>query len=289
MTVRRRNILAVTALSLLYLAAIIVLSIKAATTLKFALPTSLLLLGVTFLVLVLTRRRKLEQFTLHRPLFGILVFAICVWLYIGKYLQLPEVSTDWHISRALTKLLLLVIVPSLYIGISEPSYLRYVFRSKNIRGDLKLTTVLLAVMVVPTFFYNASTWRPILNGEIPVLHVIIALPVSMGYFFMVAALPEELMFRAFIQEHLAQLLHHRLYAVVIGAMIFGYLHIHGIMRWHNVPLYIAVARATMVQMMFGLMFATIWERTRSVLPPLVIHTVVDGITNCVWIAERLFS
>ena len=282
----KRGAFFITIFALLYLTAVLSLGFGDLSLLI----SSLLLLALTPLVLVLTRRYGARDFPLRRPLLGLAVFLPCAALFwLGKALPLPQIGGEWKATTLLLKTAFWVLAPLLYLGLAERGFVRFAFSPKNLRADLRVALVMAAVISIPTFFYNPATWKPVVSGEISLLNVLAAFPISCVYYFFLAALPEEFFYRAFLQEHCAQLLKSRLSGLLLAALVFGYLHIPSLMRWYGVSFIEALIRATLVQTAFGLVFGIIWERTRSLVPLLILHTLIDAITNSVSVAYRLFG
>jgi len=256
-------------------------------TLFSILPFSLPLIALNILVYFLTRRYVPESHVLKNKAYAFPVFLLSLTLYY--VVNMPEFGGEWHLNSLVSKLLFLFALPAVYLLVAERSYLGYLFRIREAGLESKVTLSTTLLVVVPTFLYNVSTWKPVLSGEIPVKNLILAFPVALLYYFFLAALPEEFCFRAFLQENLAQLSNSRSFGLVSSALIFGLLHVISVRGWYNISIYEALARALLIQSVIGLVFGYIWEKTRSLISILTIHTLIDVITNITLIAQRLYG
>ncbi len=99
---------------------------------------------------------------------------------------------------------------------------------------------------------------------------------SSACFFFGAGLPEEFLFRVFLQTRLEAVLRRPVWALWIAAFIFGLTHIpidlHGsFVHWQD-----ALLTAFTFQMSAGVAFGYAYMCTRNLLPISIIHTVLDS-------------
>ena len=101
---------------------------------------------------------------------------------------------------------------------------------------------------------------------------------------MEAGLCEEFLFRAFLQTRLADALNSELAGVCLGALVFGLAHAPGLyLRGqallegadaHPTILW-AIAYSVAIISPAGLLFGTLWSRTRSLGLVVVLHALTD--------------
>ena len=99
---------------------------------------------------------------------------------------------------------------------------------------------------------------------------------SSACFFFGAGLPEEFLFRVFLQTRLEAVLHRPLWALWLASFIFGLTHIpidlHGsFAHWPD-----ALLTAFTFQMSAGIALGYAYMRTRNLLPVSVIHMFIDS-------------
>ncbi|HEY9151726.1 MAG TPA: CPBP family intramembrane glutamic endopeptidase [Anaerolineales bacterium] len=99
--------------------------------------------------------------------------------------------------------------------------------------------------------------------------------ISSACYFFGAGLPEEFLFRAFLQTRLEAILRRPLWAVWLGSFIFGLTHIPidlagNINNWQY-----ALLTAFTYQMTVGFVLGYAYMHTRSLLPLSLIHTLID--------------
>jgi len=102
-----------------------------------------------------------------------------------------------------------------------------------------------------------------------------AFAISSACYFFGAGLPEEFLFRAFLQTRLEAVLRHPLWAVWLASFIFGASHVPidlsgSLSHWQG-----ALLTAFTYQMTVGVALGYAYLRTRSMLPLTLIHTLID--------------
>ena len=102
-----------------------------------------------------------------------------------------------------------------------------------------------------------------------------AFAVSSACYFFGAGLPEEFLFRAFLQTRLEAILRHPLWAVWLASFIFGLSHVPidlsgSLNHWQD-----ALLTAFTYQMTVGVALGYAYMRTRNLLPLTLIHTLID--------------
>ena len=108
----------------------------------------------------------------------------------------------------------------------------------------------------------------------------IAILVSIPSILFIAAIPEEFMFRALIQESLSEHTDDAR-SVLITSLIFGLSHIpsnYFLYSYYLSPLdpnllYYAILMAFLCQAQIGLVFGVAWQRTKSLWLPVILHTI----------------
>ncbi len=100
--------------------------------------------------------------------------------------------------------------------------------------------------------------------------------VSSTCFFFGAGLPEEFLYRAFLQTRLEAILRRPLWAVWLASFAFGLSHVPidlggSFLHWQD-----ALLTAFTYQMTVGFALGYAYMRTRSVLPLSLLHTFIDA-------------
>ena len=113
-------------------------------------------------------------------------------------------------------------------------------------------------------------------------------PLTIGWIFLLwflAPIGEEFFFRGFVQTHLMEKLKggkkfskfYLSYGLMLTALIFGTIHLLNIFVL-NLSLANAIIRA-MFAMLFGLLIGYIYQETRSILGPILMHSCLNGLPN----------
>ncbi len=100
--------------------------------------------------------------------------------------------------------------------------------------------------------------------------------VSAACYFFGAGLPEEFLFRVFLQSRLEAVIRRPLWAIWLASFIFGLSHIPidlagNLNNWQS-----ALLTAFTYQLTIGFALGYAYERTRNVLPLTIIHTLIDS-------------
>ena len=104
-----------------------------------------------------------------------------------------------------------------------------------------------------------------------------ALGIALGKAFLIAALPEEALFRGVLVTRLVRLLGVQ-WGVALALGIFALIHLE-IDLSQDGSLLLALADMVMGQAVIGLLLITVFMRTRSLLSSVVLHTVLDSFGN----------
>ena len=280
----RADLTAILLYTSLYILSISLLLFLNIESLQTVLPFSLPLLALNILVYFLTKGYTPGDYDLRNKVYAVPLFIISLILYYS--INIPEFGGVWPLNSVISKLLFLFALPAAYFLIVEKGYISYLFRMKNPKKELKVALLTALLIIIPTIFYNQKS---ILSGGVTLSNLIVAFPVALIYYFFHAALPEEFCFRAFLQENMAQISKSRVFGLVSQALIFGLLHVSGIIGWYHIGVYEALARAILIQSALGLVFGYIWEKTRSLASPIILHALIDAVSNINLIARRIYG
>ncbi|MEA2005196.1 MAG: CPBP family intramembrane glutamic endopeptidase [Acidobacteriota bacterium] len=160
--------------------------------------------------------------------------------------------------------------------------------SKDWKKNLWVGFIVFLALAIPNAFFVGNTGGEILSGKYSAAQVGIGLFSSFIYFFLMSGFSEEFLFRAFIQTRVSYLLKSSVSGVLITSLIFGLVHIQGIMQWYpGTTIAEAFCRAFFLQTFIGIMFGVLWERTRNLIPCVFVHSGVDGLNNLFSIITKL--
>ena len=224
--------------------------------------------GLIALYWFATRRSAAVMPAVKRPRLELLIsvgLAVLWMLYrIGEYWKwftIPNVDTGIcpDFSTALVpKVIEMVLVPLAFLVI-----LRYTPREWGFNSS-RLAWLIVAGPIIALIVQGVST------------HPLDKFVNSSFCFYFAAGLPEEFLFRMWIQTRLEALLHRPLFAIWLAAFIFGVSHIpinlHGSFEhWQD-----ALLTAFTYQMGVGVALGYAYRRTASILPLSVLHAFIDS-------------
>ncbi|MFI4935575.1 MAG: CPBP family intramembrane glutamic endopeptidase [Caulobacterales bacterium] len=185
----------------------------------------------------------------------------------------------------LFKLVVHVVLPALLL-LALGAQIRPLIQTRIRTRGFWLCLTILGAAVVAVICVISDSLKDLagLHAQAPTL----ALAIGGAFVWMAieAGLCEEFLFRAVLQTRLAAVLQSEAAAVVIGALIFGLVHVPGLwlrsgdaVSGHSKNLIEVIAYAIAVLSPAGLFLGFVWARTRSLLLVVLIHALVDVLPN----------
>ncbi len=222
----------------------------------------------------------------------ILVGWIVVFLmFKGPLLQvlLPSAATPalHDTVNTILKLAAFIGVPALVLRARGFEW-RQCGRPTASRGRLLLVFVLLAVACVAMQYLLGSQFRRLFTGDYAQRHVVLGMVLAFAWMTLEAGIVEEFFFRWYLQSRLAAWAGSQVSGVFLGSLVFGLAHAPGIwLRGAGVveglgdspSLVTSLAYVVVTQGIAGLMFGTLWARTRSFVLVVALHGFVDALAN----------
>ncbi|MFQ6101474.1 MAG: lysostaphin resistance A-like protein [Anaerolineae bacterium] len=241
---------------------------------------SLGILLLVWLIIGLTERVQIEDIQIRRP--GLeLVFGCLVYL-ISKFVRFPqfEFGRAWSVSSILRNQLFFFILPFVFLRLRKNSLLSMGLSLCNWKQNLKVAAIILTCMAIPSTFFISDTARLLLGRQLGLAQAVPGFFVLFIRDVALAGLPEEFFFRAFVQTRLSKVLQSRLSGLLLTAFLFGLIHVDNIMRWYpDTTLPEAFCRAFFIQGFTGLVFGVLWERTRNLIPGIMVHSGINALNN----------
>jgi uncharacterized protein len=228
------------------------------------------ILGFIAFFWLIGRRHALPPLQLRRPRLE-LVFALALaglWILyrVGEYWHWYTVPTlglgnsCGPISETpIPKMIEMFLVPVLFL-----LALKYSFKAMGFSFD-KFSWLALLLPIIVLIIYG------LIN------HPLKQFAISSACFFFGAGLPEEFLYRAFIQTRLEAVLHRPLWAVWLAAFVFGLSHVPidlggTFAHWQD-----ALLTAFTYQMAVGFALGYAYMRARNVLGLSIVHTLIDAV------------
>lgn len=244
-------------------------------------------LFLIWLIIEITKKVQAPDFEIKRPgwelAFGLLIIVIL------DFAPLPRLDfgDKWSLGSILKKNLIWVFLPFVFLKLRKNSLSSMGLTKASWKKNLKAGLIVFFAMAIPSAFYS-DTMRLILSGRLSLVQIGLGFPISFTYFLFMSGFSEEFLFRAFIQTRFSIVLKSKVGGILITALLFGLLHIEDIMRWYpGTTVAEAFCRAFFVQTSLGLIFGVLWERTRSLIPCVFLHSGIDGLNNLGSIISKL--
>ena len=153
---------------------------------------------------------------------------------------------------------------------------------------LLLCFVLLALAGLAIQYLLGSEFRRLLGPDYAGRPILLGTLLAFGWMSLEAGLVEEFFFRWYLQSRLAAWAGSQVSAVFLSSLVFGLAHAPGIwLRGAGVQeglgvdpsLLTTLAYVVVTQGVAGLMFGTLWARTRSFVLVVLLHGFIDAPSN----------
>ncbi|MFW9966098.1 MAG: lysostaphin resistance A-like protein [Candidatus Thorarchaeota archaeon] len=218
--------------------------------------------------------------------------VVILW-YLSTAIIWPTIGFDLSsIYLAITLFGLGFVGPLLYLRYSQGFSISELGFTRGTRRNVIVSiiiTALYGVLVFVQFGYwewlGFTSLVDLMPGSDPLVLVPIAFLFGGAFAMIAAALPEELVFRGVLQSYFAER-NGRLMGLLIASLIFGLFHIlvntflyQSFYGSAITPLVFmsALAHTFLLQAQGGLIFGLAWERTRSMLLPVMLHTIHNAV------------
>jgi membrane protease YdiL (CAAX protease family) len=232
----------------------------------------------------LTEGWALPTAGVRRPWLGLVLWLLVVGL-VSLYLFLNIRWLHWQIlgldvgDAVVGKLLLTVALPLLLLWVKGDSLAGMGLNLRNCPQNLGLALLLACLLVG---FLLPFRWGVIEQAGWQQVGLGFALGFTYNLFQ--TGFPEEFFFRAYLQGHLAVLFRSRFDAVLLASLIFGLLHI----LWRlDMGFPMAFALSMLQETVRGLLYGVVWERTRSLIAPTILHATTNAILGLHHFVERV--
>jgi len=233
-----------------------------------------------WLAVGLTERTPLPQIRVERP-WSELAFACIVFLAF-EYGHFPRISvgSGWLLPSIVYKGIWLFAIPCAFLLLRRHGPASLGFSRRGLARNLGLGGIIFACMAIPSAFFVSDTGHGLLSGEIAPAA---AATGFVSLFFRNVALagfPEEFFFRAYVQTRVGVVLRSRLAGLLLVSLFFGMIHVEDLTRaYPGLSWTDAFARAFFLQGFLGLVLGVLWERTRSLVPGVFLHSAVNALNN----------
>lgn len=241
-------------------------------------------LGLPALVFWLTRGAAAPPIAVERPRRELAAVLVYLTLYAFYFLGWAMGAVREAAGTGLYKEAAILLL-KLGVGVSAPAVMLYLIGAQvgplfdpGLRRRGFWPILLLVGPVVAVLVLFASGSAGIAHAErLPVPVLLWAAPAAFVWVAL-GCLSEEFLYRAVLQSRLAAVLGSAAGAVMIAALLFALAHVPGIYLrgdaqtlGHSSDLTRVVAYCVAVMTPVGILYGTIWERTRSLLLVTLIH------------------
>lgn len=218
---------------------------------------------------------------------------VLLWFFSMSLLVAPIGQILSSVSIALLVFVLGFVVPLYYLrnikGLSL-SVIGFTLGSKRNMIVTVVLTLAYGILVFVQIGYWEWTRFLILVDFMPGTDPFALIPIALVFGFLfsliAAALPEELVFRTVLQSYFSER-SGRLMGILIASLIFGFAHMltnivafqsyYGIYALTPEIFGFALAQSFLFQAQIGLIFGVAWERTRSLLLPVMLHSIHNAV------------
>lgn len=218
---------------------------------------------------------------------------VLIWFFSMSLLLAPFGSILSSVSIAMLIFAFGFVVPLYYLRNIKGLSLDALGLSLGSKRDI-IITVILTLAYGLLVFIQIGYWEwtrfiilvDIMPGTDPFALIPIAFIFGILFSFLAAALPEELVFRTVLQSYFSDR-SGRLMGILIASLVFGFAHMltniaafqsyYGVYVLTPEILGFALAQSFLFQAQIGLILGVAWERTRSLLLPLMLHSIHNAV------------
>jgi uncharacterized protein len=235
--------------------------------------------GFTLVAHLVTRRQEpLQGVRMRAPWWSLLAYLFL----LAGVLALGFPQGAWL--KLGFKLLLFVVLPIALFRLRLP-----------LRFNRNDTFIAILMFLVLSLFQLAFGGGPRRIAEAGLEHVPLAILASLVWMTLEAGLTEEITFRAVMQTRLEEITHSRAGGIVLGALLFGFVHVPGLYlrtsgtgeSFTDPSLLFALGYSIVVISPIALFFGYLWVRTRNILLLAFLHGAGDAIPKAVEVANTL--
>jgi membrane protease YdiL (CAAX protease family) len=148
--------------------------------------------------------------------------------------------------------------------------------------------MLLALGTVAVVAVATPSISEIGHLNLPAATLVLVIPLCLVWVAVNAAIPEEVLFRVFLQSSLSSWIRSEVVAVVLATTLFALAHVPGLylrddqsaaLGTHSPGVGLCVAYSLAVLSPAGILFGVIWSRTRSLVVLVIVHAFLDVLPN----------
>lgn len=263
----------------IYISAVVMVLLRDLSNAIAFIGMSIGMLFLIWLIVGITEKVQVSYFEIKKPGWE-LIFGLSI-LIVWDFVPLPKLAFGdrWSLGFILKKNLVFVALPFIFLKLQKNLLPSMGLTVIDWKKNLIIGLIVFFVMAIPSAFYS-GTASLILSGKLSLAQLVFGFSLSFIYYFFMSGFSEEFLFRAFIQTRISVILKSRISGILITALLFGLLHIPNIMRWYpGTSVIEAFCRAFFVQTFIGLILGVLWERTRNLIPCVLLHSGIDGLNN----------
>jgi uncharacterized protein len=232
-----------------------------------------------------SRKRDDPEPAISQPF---LELAIGLLLYNALWRIVPNIPIEeWRAGLILKKNLIDVVSICVFISFRKSVIWNLRASLRNLKKDVALALIIFLGLMIPSAFYS-GTAQGLLSGTIEWTSVPTLFGVGFVFSVLLAALPEEFLYRGFIQSRLSSGLRSEWAGLLITSIYFGLLHTRGNLSWgYGENLADAFAESIFIQTFMALLFGMLYMRTKSLVPGIILHAASNALNNFADTAQRL--
>ncbi|MCP4415474.1 MAG: CPBP family intramembrane metalloprotease [Chloroflexi bacterium] len=232
------------------------------------------------LMLVMTWKIPINQIKIMAPRREALatVGYFITWLILNLVLWPSVFGKSSLLSNGISFWLLLVIVPALFLWWRGYRLSDIGITREHLGGNIR-ATLLAGIVITVVLLALTPGGRYIRSGELPLPQLVRKLIISFGSAFLLAGFHEEFFFRAVLQTRLSRAMNSKLSGLFITTLIFSLYHLpFALYRGSVAPSFGYALASVFIDPVFGgLVVGVLWLRTRNLLAPVFIHSLIDAI------------
>jgi membrane protease YdiL (CAAX protease family) len=244
--------------------------------------------GIGLLMIPLTRNFKPVTLEISEPqseaIFWCGYFAL--WLGLNMVLWPSFFGTSGYLSNGVSFWGLLVVAPFIVLWRKGYRWPDFGLSAENLRGNITVALIAGAIVVALLVFLTPGG-RYIRGPEAEFWPVTQGLAITFVFSLLAAGFHEEFFFRAILQTRLAKAFNSEVTGIALSTLLFGVYHLP--FRFYKGALAgdwtFALAICFTETILAAFILGILWARTRNLLAPVLVHTLIDTISGLPMIME----
>lgn len=211
-------------------------------------------------------KKSLQKYEFKDGIFAVVYYLLAMILYyaMGQIYAMKNLYLGYQVN------FFLVLLCIAYVSIRKQGLKTIGFGKRNLKESLVLGLSVSAILVVITIVSGILAGRH--------FNAVPKLIIDFGYYLIVIALVEEIVFRGFIQTRIYGMIKNPILAIIVSALMFMIIHIPFQMGAAHLDFISYISRnflTLLFTFVWHIVFNFMYSKYNSIAAPTVFHAIMD--------------